>query len=158
MYIEVVKQKVKENKFLAKTGFRPCRELEVALLEQKLNLSLPLAYKEFLLWAGHNSGLLFEGSDATYEDVLEINKTQVAKELFEDNNYTHTLPEDAFVFWVHQGYQLMFFRTSEGDNPPVYFWKDSFRDEYFEKVYSTFTDCLLGEIEFVIKIEKELRS
>ena len=29
-------------------------------------------------------------------------------------------PDDALVFWMHQGYQFMFLRAAEGDDPPVY--------------------------------------
>jgi hypothetical protein len=32
------------------------------------------------------------------------------------------MPPDAFVFWMHQGYQFCFFRTSDGDDPPVYYY------------------------------------
>jgi SMI1-KNR4 cell-wall len=36
------------------------------------------------------------------------------------NNEDFILPTDAFVFSMHQGYEFKYFKTSEGDDPPVY--------------------------------------
>ncbi len=74
----------------------PCTEEEIDFLEQKLGISLPIAYKEFLLWGGHKAGGLMEGSDCFYQDLLDIQET--AKLLLEDDEFPHSLPEDAFVF------------------------------------------------------------
>ena len=34
------------------------------------------------------------------------------------------MTDDDFVFFMHQGYEFCFFKLSEGDNPPVYFYSE----------------------------------
>jgi hypothetical protein len=95
-----------------------CSENEIKELEEKIRHSFPTVYREFLLAAGHRAGLLFQGTDIFFGSLKGL--TQDANELLEENQEPFTLPEDAFVFSIHQGYEFNYFRFSEGENPPVY--------------------------------------
>lgn len=75
-------------------------------------------YRNFLLEIGHRAGLLFQGTDIFLGSIKEL--TKEAKGLLEENQESFNLPEDAFVFSMHQGYEFNYFRFSEGNNPPVY--------------------------------------
>ncbi len=62
-------------------------------------------------------------------------------------DFTGTLPEDAFVFFMHQGYHFNFFRTSAGDDPPIYRYLEGTDLETFPSTYSHFTDFLLQGVQ-----------
>jgi len=68
-------------------------------------------------------------------------------ELLEENQFPQTLPKDAFVFLMHQGYQFSFFRLSEGENPPIYFYCEGETKESFVKTHRQFTDFLATELD-----------
>lgn len=126
----------------------PCTEDEVKALEEKLGRTLPEAYKEFLLWMGKGvgKGNLMAGEDFfvwNWEKEQEMLK--LVRELFEEDEFPGELPEDAFVFLFHQGYSFLFFRLSEGDDPPVYLWIES--ETSFQKISEHFSDWLLERIE-----------
>jgi len=95
-----------------------CNENEIKELEEEIGHGFPTVYREFLLAAGHRAGLLFQGTDIFFGSLRGL--TQEANELLEENQESFTLPEDTFVFSMHQGYEFNYFRFSEGDNPPVY--------------------------------------
>jgi len=61
----------------------------------------------------------------------------------------HSLPDDAFVFFLYQDDCFCFIRTSEGEDPPIYAYDSTWRRTPFKKVYSHFSDFLAIEIEVV---------
>jgi hypothetical protein len=122
----------------------PCSEGEVATLEQKLGVHLPAAYQEFLLWMGHGAGAFLQGTDVFYE-ALPL--TDAARELLAEDNVMAPLPPDAIVFYMAQGYQFMFMRASEGENPPVYFYGEGMSEAPYPRLYESFTAFLEKEIE-----------
>ncbi|WP_042473909.1 SMI1/KNR4 family protein [Bacillus ndiopicus] len=95
-----------------------CSENEIKELEGEIGYSFPDMYRNFLLGIGHRAGLLFQGTDIFFRSIKGL--TEEAIELLEENQESFNLPEDAFVFSMHQGYEFNYFRFSEGDNPPVY--------------------------------------
>ena len=101
---------------------RGCTPHEIEELERLVGKNLPLSYKDFLLTVGHQAGGFLRGTDKLYEHVAEF--TDAARELLAENGLPGGLPEDAFVFYMHQGYEFGYFRAGEGDDPPVY--------QYFE--------------------------
>ncbi len=120
MYLD--KAKMKEEA-LHQVGFEdlvPCTEDEIAFLERWLKRPFPQAYREFLQWMGYWGGGLLVGSDFFYGRLM--NMQEWARALLEEDHYPGELPEDAFVFFMHQGYQFYFFRFSEGADPPVYYY------------------------------------
>ena len=118
MYLEKVKAQIKELQSMNIVGrLVPCSEGEVRAIEKRLGNKLPAAYREFLLLMGQKDGGLL-GRDWLYE-YLEIFQED-AIELMRRDGFPVTLPADAFVFLMHDGYQFDFFCISEGDDPPVY--------------------------------------
>jgi hypothetical protein len=50
--------------------------------------------------------------------------------LLAENHFEEPLPKNAFVFYMRQGYQIMFFHLGEDEDPPIYFFgegRDSMR-------------------------------
>lgn len=97
-----------------------CSEAQVAKVEALFGMPLPVVYREFLLVAGRGAGRFMLGTDFFYPTILEM--TEWGAELLVESKESFSLPSDAFVFAMHQGYQFMFFRASEGDDPPVYYY------------------------------------
>jgi len=127
----------------------PCTSIEVSSLEADLGISLPKTYKEFLLYMGKGSGAIFQGSDCFYRNLQRI---QVwAKQLLAENNFAEPLPNDAFVFFMHQGYQFSFFKLSNGDNPPIYSYCEGQQENYFIKTDESIGSFLGAELELFAK-------
>lgn len=151
-YLDQVKTTLETLKTINLSGrFHPCTMEEVRNLEQKVRLKLPLAYKEFLLWSGHGLGNFEIGSDFYYDELVEMQ--EIAPEILKANpvvnrpEFPQKLPDDAFVFWMHQGYQFTFFRTSEGDNPPVHYYNDPTAKDFLWNYQAHFTDFLITELK-----------
>ena len=126
----------------------PCTEKEIDLLEQQLEMPLPIAYKEFLLWGGHKAGGLMKGSDCFYRHLLNIQET--ARLILEDDEFPQPLPEDAFVFFMHHDYQFLFFQTAR-DDPEVYGYIEKKTKRNFTRYYDKYTDFLLNYLEEMVK-------
>jgi hypothetical protein len=127
---------------------QPCTEEEVKALEEKLGRPLPSSYREFLLWMGKGvgKGTFMYGSDFfvwSWEQEQEM--LELAREVLQDDQFPGELPEDAFVFFFHLSYTFCFFRLSEGEDPPVYLWFETYTE--FKKINEHFSDWLLREIE-----------
>ncbi|HTE18603.1 MAG TPA: SMI1/KNR4 family protein [Armatimonadota bacterium] len=114
-------------------GFRPCSALQILEVEEDQDVELPRAYKAFLQVMGGGAAM-FEGTDYCYPEILGLRDH--AEYLLLTNSVV-PLPEDAFVFMMHQGYQFSFIRSSEGDDPPVYHYMDG--DPSYQQVAETFT-------------------
>jgi len=95
-----------------------CSAQEIAGLEASVGFALPARYREFLAVAGCDAGKFYVGTCVYFPEIAELNAS--AAELLQENEEPFALPEDAFVFLMHQGYQFNFFRAGEGDDPPVY--------------------------------------
>ncbi len=155
-YLAQVKQVLAENPSLNLSGhFYPCTEKEISELEKQIGLKLPEAYKEFLLWSGKGLGSFEIGSDIFYDQVDLVELQQDARDLLVENNFPQQLPEDAFVFWMHGGYMFTFFRTSEGANPSVHFYRESFKEDFAWNHQAHFTDFLIVEMRDQARYQRE---
>lgn len=121
----------------------PCTEEQVNLLENDLNMELPLAYREFLLWMGNYTGELFPDSEHEYHKLRSLNRW--AKRILNEGNSSLELPDDAIVFWVAFNEAFCFLRLSEGDDPPVYAYKMG--SNQFKRTHHYFSELLAEEIE-----------
>lgn len=134
MYLEKVQAQIEELQSRHLIGqLVPCSEEDIHTLENQLGQTLPDAYREFLLLMGRRTGGLLGGTNWLYED-LEIMQED-AVELMRHDKFPVILPPDAFVFLMHQRYQFGFFRLTEGDDPPVYYYLES-DDEIALKIAS----------------------
>ena len=127
------------------------RETDAAVLrqfaEQFLPDRLPAEYLEFMRYAGN--GLFWVGSDCNFQSVPLLREW--AEELLTENSSPLSLPDDAFPFRMHQGYMFWFFRLSEGDDPPVYFYTEERPLTDFVRVSDSFT-------EFIVKYDGDRRT
>ncbi len=101
---------------------RGCAPEEIERVEQDAGSPLPLAYREFLARMGRGALRFYLGTDVFFPEVLGL--TQAARELVAEEESRLQLPNDAIAFIMHQGYQFCFIRSSEGDDPPVYYYME----------------------------------
>ena len=151
MYLEKFKKRFIESLVFHKK-VAPCTEEEIDFLEQKLGMLLPIAYQEFLLWGGHKAGGLMEGSDCFYRHLLDIQET--ARLILEDDEFPRSLPEDAFVFFMHHDYQFLFFKTTR-DDPEVYGYTEGQAQRNFTRFYYKYTDFLMDYLETLAEFIKK---
>lgn len=144
MYLDKVKKQLIELKIALPQELLGCTQDEVIKLEQQLRIYFPKAYQEFLLLMGHGAGNFLRGSDCFFEHLLCLQNWAV--KLLQENNFSESLPEDAFVFLMHQGYQFSFFRLSEGDDPPTYYYCEG-SDQNFTRSHDRLSDFLATEVE-----------
>jgi hypothetical protein len=146
MYLDKAKAKEGELHQAGIAEFVPCTEEQISRLEDWYGRPLPQAYREFLFWMGRWGGGFWIGSDCFYGDLKDIQEW--ARDLLQENGFPGMLPDDAFVVWMHQGYQFYFFYCHEGEDPPVYYYledetiKTSFHCEYLH-----FSDFLAKAID-----------
>ena len=114
-----------------------CSECEI--VEISKNCLLPLRYREFLEVMGKGAGTFFLGTDIFYPSIVGL--TEDAASLVSEDPTGITLPEDAVVFSMHQGYEMMFFRTNDGEDPPVYYYME--RSGRFQQKYVHFSEYLM---------------
>lgn len=81
----------------------------------------------------------FQGSDYYNPDKLK----KWAEALLQDDCFPVPLPDDAYVFVMHQGYEFYFVKLSEGGNPPVYYYLEGQYERDFVKVTDTFEEFIL---------------
>jgi hypothetical protein len=148
MYLDGVKARFKELHLVRRKKIIPCTEREIRIMEQHIGLPLPGAYKEFLLWMGHGAGGFMRGSDCFYEHLPRLRAW--AMELLWENGYAEPLPEDAFVFYMHQGYLFYFVRAGEGNDPPVYFYSEAMETPAFIIKHPNLADFLNYRIEVYV--------
>ncbi len=149
MYLDRVKQQIKALKLALPDELLACKENEIIGLERQLGISLPAAYQEFLLWIGHGAGKFLRGSDCFFQHLPYLQEW--ALELLQENNFPENLPEDAFIFLMHQGYQFSFFRLLEGEDPAIYSYCEGTKQTSFIKSHERFSDFLETEVKIHVQ-------
>ena len=151
-----------------------CSEDDIASLEESFDHRLPEAFNALLRRCGRSWGDLMRGEDSSfpqmigYREVAEALLDELADDLAVDlssdvglEDLGVSLPKGAFglvldardfVFQMHQGYQFLFFRVDESEDPPVYHYNDD--DPGFNMVFPSFT----GWLEFCIEEEVACRT
>ena len=102
-------------------------------------LKLPEQYIKFMRYAGN--GQFWRGSSYSFFEVCRLKK--YAEEILIENEFSHCLKDDDFVFWMHCGYMFYFFNLNEGDNPPVYYYSECDNMTDFIKCSERFTDFII---------------
>jgi len=106
----------------SKENIQGCDAIQIAEIETDCGCELPVAYREFLARMGRRAGDFYVGTDMFYPVLLGL--TKEAHDLVAEDNSDISLPQDAIVFSMHQGYQFLFFRAQDGDDPPVYYYME----------------------------------
>lgn len=99
-----------------------CSAAAIEQVEADVGRPLPLAYREFLAKMGQGAGSFFVGTDLFYPAILGL--TRAARDLVAEAEDELVLPEDAIAFLMHQGYQFMFIRADEGEDPAVHYYME----------------------------------
>ena len=107
--------------------------------------NLPKAYVEFMCVMGNGTeGRYMSGDSCFMNEVHDLK--QGAVELLEENESINVLTDDDFVFWMSQGRMFCFFKLTEGENPPVYFYNESGEDRFI-KVAEYLVEFLINRLE-----------
>jgi hypothetical protein len=122
-----------------------CTEEELQGLEAVLGHHVPQVYRRFMLAAGKNPGPALAGTDCTFPTVLALRKW--AEEILEEAGSSYALPEDAFVFSMHQGYEFLMMRLGDKDDPPVCQYVEG--DEEPVEQWGSFSDYLCDAVSNV---------
>lgn len=102
---------------------------------------LPLQYVEFLKLMGNGTSNGFlRGESCFINELPDLKNWSI--ELLEENDFNYQLEDLDFVFWMSQGYQFAFFKLNEGDNPPIYYYREGTSQETFIKITDSFTEFL----------------
>lgn len=149
MYLDRVKKQLIELQLVKPDELAGCTCDEVIAIEQQLGISLPRSYQEFLLYMGCSAGKFLRGSDCFLKNLPQLQEWAV--ELLQENNFAESLPDDAFIFFIHQGYQFSFFRVSEGADPPTYSYCEGTNQTFFIKSHESFSEFLVTEVEIHAK-------
>lgn len=153
MYLDRVRERLAETNLVNLAELAPCTEEEVGQLELRLGTPFPAAYREFLLWMGDDARRLLAGSDYRCRQLPQLREWAIG--LLADRKFPQALPPDAVVFLMHQGYQFMFFKASEGSDPPVYYYNETTHRETFSLFSPTFSEFLLGLVESFANLPEE---
>jgi hypothetical protein len=114
-----------------------CSEQDLLAVQRSMMLQLPSAYLRFLRHCGADTGNFLEGSDLT---TAVLPRLRDSAEALLTDDVGPPLPDDAFVFCSHQGYQFLFFRLSDGPDPPVYYYLEA--SGVFREVAPSFSEWL----------------
>jgi SMI1-KNR4 cell-wall len=113
----------------------------ISEIEKHFQLDLPLAYKEYLLNFGANSGNLLSSYYMTYPSLMD-NKSDVFEMInFDDRKLDSEKPKiesNFFFFGQWQGYNFFFFECGIGENPPVKILNDSFEIIGYKDSFTSF--------------------
>lgn len=121
-----------------------CTSSEIEFLKQSQGVDfIPETYVQFLEEMGQGAGLLFVGSDYAYEALIYLKENAVST--LNGARSSLKLPDDAFVFLMHQGYLFYYFHTKDFDNDPaIYSYKEG--DKEFQLMSATlseyFNECV----------------
>jgi len=118
---------------------------QLLAVREKAGAHLPKTYIRFLELMGRGAGSFMEGSSAFIDELFYLREG--VDELILQHELK-PLPDDAFVFWMHQGYQAAFFRTKDGDDPPVYFYAEGHKMTEFILLDKTLTDFFARQLLF----------
>lgn len=143
-YLSWEKEQLQDLQSQTNIETTPCLSEEIALFEQAAQDKLPAAYTEFLAWMGHGAGGFMRHLDCFSPSLIHFQ--QAARDLLAKDTSPAVLPDDAFVFFFQPGQSFAFFRTSEGDNPPVCAHRRDWRRDPFRRVYPHFSDFLAVQI------------
>lgn len=115
-------QELKERRIakgVAPEQFRGVEEPEITGLEKRLGVAFPPVYREYLRVMGREPGGAAKESDIRF-GCLHLLTGEMRDEA---SGAGVAIDDDAVAIFAHQGYDYVYFRTSEAaelDDPPLY--------------------------------------
>ncbi|ALX96041.1 hypothetical protein AV650_21950 [Serratia fonticola] len=152
--VENIISKLVCNNLINQHSLIGCSTHEVEELESFLGYTLPFEYKEFLRILGKGAGSLFQGTDIYYPRVLELKSE--AEELISEMNLNKHLPDNAFVFCMHQGYECNYFLIGEPDPTIFQFYEGQENQRIDNKAYDSFSQFIAENIKSHLSIRHDL--
>lgn len=131
--------------YLRKRGenLKPLDEFQIRKIEIEFNAPLPATYRTFLSLMGNGAGNYMRGSSVFFNEIFSLRKWTM--ELINENGL-NPLPKNAFVFWMHQGYQSAYFRLNESNDPPVFYYEEGNRTQDFQLKEKKLTDFFVAQL------------
>lgn len=124
-------------------GIDGCSEPEIDSLERELGFTFPTVYRRFLRLVGRESGEFMDGS--VFHGPQLVRLQAAARELLSETSAAWTLEPSDFVFLMHEGYEFLFFRADDSDDPPVYFYLE--HDPAPRRFAPSFSEWLSAAVE-----------
>jgi SMI1-KNR4 cell-wall len=121
----------------------PMNAARIAYLQERFSCQFPSVYHQFLSLMGNGAGNYMKGSSAFSDELLSLKAG--ASELINEHAL-QPLPTDAFVFWMHQGYQAAYFLLNGSDDPPVYFFSETNDLKAFVLKEQTLTNFFIAQL------------
>ncbi len=113
---------------------------ELSKIETKLNITLPLIYKNFYLKCLKSRPKELIGTDL-FHDNKDLHEG--ALELLDEDGAKNFLSEKDFVFMMHQGYMFWYFRADGNENPNVYgYFEQSLKPNLFSDLEQFLNDYM----------------
>jgi hypothetical protein len=124
--IQLLEEDVFKNGLAVCANMHGCSPEEIREVEGKFGVTLPAFYRCFLQKMGRRAGEFLVGSDVFYPQLLNLR--EYAEDLLRETRCSFSLGKEDFVFFVHQGYQFAYFRASDGDDPPVWYFYETWKE------------------------------
>lgn len=131
-----------------------CSPEEISEIESKVGVKLPAIYQAYLLKMGRRSGVFLRGEEHSYPHLLSLTKD--GQDTITESDVDYKLQPTAFVFWMSQGTQFAFFDTAEGDDPPVYHYREY--DPAPIKRHDHFSQWLDYQLAGALEVQERLKK
>ena len=117
-WISEVLQRLERSELAERSELCGCSTAEISEVEAHAGAQLPGSYRAFLASIGRGAGRFFGGTIVFYPQVLSLRSA--AEALLLEPAANLTLPSNAFVCAMHEGYLFYWFPLTEDNDPPVY--------------------------------------
>jgi SMI1 / KNR4 family (SUKH-1) len=132
---EALLQRMHSSQIAKTSDLRGCSEAEIAALEHKYQLQLPLSYRRYLQLMGHHSGRLFSSDHIAVFYPYVLNMTEELQQ-WRSPDYevpaNFSLPDGSLLIAGRLGEQFEFIRCGEQEDSVHYFntWNWQIRCSY----------------------------
>lgn len=141
-------RKFYEQRLLSKFGPPVgATEAEVAELRANLDVNLPIAYHQFLLWMGKDKHGALKGSEWFIDEVCE--NGEFLDELLAENEVKRTASNPIVCFFVHQGYMAAWFSLDDPRSDPLCEFYSEANSNPIPINVGSFSSFLLKELQGV---------
>ena len=130
-FVNSIRSGIRRRSLTAWFAVKGFSETEVTEVETKFGKKLPLAYKEFLLVMGHNSGGLFGDTIFTFDSANSLLELRtIAEEHWSELGFNNILSNDSFLFACYGGTFFSYFNCTDlQHDPEVFDYEAGFTDK-----------------------------
>lgn len=128
---------------------------DILLLEQKLEIKLPIVYKEFLFLMGTEANHILCGQNYRYHELIALQEE--ADEILFRRTNKH-LPKNTFVFFVHQNYSFAFFYLNHQENPATFLFVEPEESAKIEPHEDSFSNFIFKELDNYLNCKGQINK